>query len=148
MSILDKALVLCDAQAFTDAGACKPDGTNESGIDLGDADPKLLDELMLNVRVNTAFSGNSVDVCRMMLSDSPDDSTYTIRMITGVCSCDVAGDWIWRGRLPRGLARYIRINFEFYDESTPVLATDTTTGAANPTAGAIDAWLSLDEDAA
>lgn len=141
MAIMDAKLELSDAQSLTTSTTAGNEIQSSNLIDLGAANLQIGAgvPLMLNVRVNTAFSGTGPRTFQAKLMTNTDstltDGTTIIATDAIAISANLnsAGTWILRQSIPyEALQRYLGLVY--------VLAADVT----NMTTGAVDAWISLD----
>jgi hypothetical protein len=134
MAILDKVLELCDNQDVH-LGSTST-AISDNVINLGAANLALGagTELMLNVRINTAFAVDGATLTTALMTDSDaaiggGTTIFTTPALAG--SALTAGKWILRVSIPHeALEQYIGLKF--------------TIGTSTETAGTVDAWISLD----
>lgn len=108
--IIDKELMLSENQAIT------ADADSANVLDLGAEGDAVGQELTLHVMVSQTFAGTSTgsDTLQIKLRTSSDNSTYVDACLSPAIPFAnlVAGRTIFKVRVPQGLKRYVKLNYD------------------------------------
>lgn len=130
--LLDKTLMMSDAQALTSTGAA----ASTNVIDFGaDADIAVGTPIEFFVQVVEDFDSAADNTTLALVLQADDNSAFSsaktlVSVAATAQAALVAGATLYKGKIPYGGERYMRVNY--------------TIGTADATAGKVTATLALD----